>query len=97
MVGESIEDPRTNPGAMPLLTALVASVVERGRHMAERSSSGRLDPPLTLVLDDVAAVAPLPQLPELLATGAERGLPTLALLRSREQGRSRWPHDELPV
>ncbi|WP_210592479.1 type IV secretory system conjugative DNA transfer family protein [Streptomyces sp. GESEQ-35] len=97
VVGESIEDPRTNPGAMPLLTALVSSVVERGRHMAERSSSGRLDPPLTLVLDDVAAVAPLPQLPELLATGADRGLPTLALLRSREQARTRWPHDELPV
>nr|WP_222110040.1 type IV secretory system conjugative DNA transfer family protein [Streptomyces cupreus] len=97
VVGESIEDPRTNPGAMPLLTALASSVVERGRRMAERSSSGRLDPPLTLVLDDVAAVAPLPQLPELLATGADRGLPTLALLRSREQARSRWPHDELPV
>ncbi|MFI9766806.1 TraM recognition domain-containing protein [Streptomyces sp. NPDC052415] len=97
VVGESIEDPRTNPGAMPLLTALASSVVERGRHMAERSSSGRLDPPLTLVLDDVAAVAPLPQLPELLATGADRGLPTLALLRSREQARARWPHDELPV
>ncbi|MDQ0749532.1 hypothetical protein QF034_003763 [Streptomyces africanus] len=97
VVGESIEDPRTHPGAMPLLTALVSSVVERGRHMAERSSSGRLDPPFTLVLDDVAAVAPLPQLPELLATGADRGMPTLALLRSREQGRARWPHDELPV
>ncbi|MCF1599697.1 type IV secretory system conjugative DNA transfer family protein [Streptomyces muensis] len=97
VVGESIEDPRANPGAMPLLTALAASVVERGRRMAERSSSGRLDPPLTLVLDDVAAVAPLPQLPELLATGADRGMPTLALLRSREQARSRWPHDELPA
>ncbi|MGW3974545.1 type VI secretion protein [Streptomyces ardesiacus] len=97
VVGESIEDPRTSPGAMPLLTALVSSVVERGRRMAERSSSGRLDPPMTLVLDDVAAVAPLPQLPELLATGADLGMPTLALLRSREQGRARWPHDELPV
>ncbi|MEU1004256.1 TraM recognition domain-containing protein [Streptomyces tibetensis] len=97
VVGESIEDPRTNPGAMPFLTALVSNVVERGRHMAERSSAGRLDPPMTLVLDDVAAVAPLPQLPELLATGADRGMPTLALLRSREQGRARWPHDELPV
>ncbi|MFC4327345.1 type IV secretory system conjugative DNA transfer family protein [Streptomyces andamanensis] len=97
LVGESIEDPRTNPGAMPLLTALAASVVERGRRMAERSSSGRLDPPLTLVLDDVAAVAPLPQLPELLAHGADRGLPTLALIRSREQARARWPHDELPA
>ncbi len=97
LVGESIEDPRTNPGAMPLLTALAASVVERGRRMAERSSSGRLDPPLTLVLDDVAAVAPLPQLPELLADGPEHGMPTLALLRSREQARARWPHHELPV
>ncbi|MCH0572329.1 type VI secretion protein [Streptomyces sp. MUM 136J] len=97
VVGQSIEDPRTNPGAMPLLTALVSSVVERGRRMAERSSSGRLDPPLTLVLDDVAAVAPLPRLPELLDTGEDRGLPTLALLRSREQARARWPHDELPV
>ncbi|WP_427921059.1 type IV secretory system conjugative DNA transfer family protein [Streptomyces sp. cg40] len=97
LVGESIEDPRTNPGAMPLLTALASSVVERGRHMAERSSAGRLDPPMTLVLDDIAAVAPLPQLPDLLATGTERGLPTLALLRSREQARARWPHHELPV
>ncbi|MEV5986091.1 type VI secretion protein [Streptomyces sp. NPDC052051] len=97
VVGEPIEDPRQRPGAMPLLTALASSVVERGRRMAERSSSGRLDPPLTLVLDDVAAVAPLPQLPELLSTGADRGLPTLALLRSREQARTRWPHHELPV
>jgi hypothetical protein len=82
---------------MPLLTGLAASVVERGRRMAERSSSGRLDPPLTLVLDDVAAVAPLPQLPELLTWGPECGMPTLVLLRSREQARARWPHDELPV
>ncbi|GHE57309.1 hypothetical protein GCM10018785_28100 [Streptomyces longispororuber] len=96
VVGEAIEDPKTNPGAMPLLTALASSVVERGRRMAERSSSGRLDPPMTLVLDDVAAVAPLPELPELLATGADQGLPTLALIRSREQGRARWPHDDLP-
>ncbi|GAA2260721.1 type IV secretory system conjugative DNA transfer family protein [Streptomyces atrovirens] len=97
VVGESIEDPRTSPGAMPLLTALASHVVEHGRRMAERSSSGRLDPPLTLVLDDVAAVAPLPQLPDLLATGVDHGMPTLALLRSREQARSRWPHTELPV
>ena len=98
VVGEAIEDPRSHqgPGAMPLLTALASSVVERGRRMAERSSSGRLDPPMTFVLEDAAAVAPLPQLPDLLATGADRGLPTLALLRSREQARSRWPDAELP-
>ncbi|MEU6706993.1 type VI secretion protein [Streptomyces wuyuanensis] len=91
VVGESIEDPRTRPGAMPLLTALTSSVVEHGRRMAARSSDGRLDPPITLVLDDIAAVAPLPLLPELLATGPGLGMPTIALLRSREQGRARWP------
>lgn len=97
MVGEPIEDPRTRPGAMPLLTALASNVVEHGRRMAARSSAGRLDPPMTLVLDDVAAVAPLPALPELLADGDEQGMPALVLLRSREQGRDRWPHQELPT
>ncbi|MFJ8854236.1 type IV secretory system conjugative DNA transfer family protein [Streptomyces sp. NPDC102437] len=91
VVGEPIEDPRSGPGAMPLLTALASHVVEHGRRMAARSSDGRLDPPMTLVLDDIAAVAPLPRLPELLANGRGMGLPTLALLRSREQARSRWP------
>ncbi|WP_063787257.1 hypothetical protein [Streptomyces sp. NBRC 110028] len=95
LMGESIEDPRTHPGAMPLLTALASHVVEHGRRMAERSSSGRLDPPLTLVLDDVAAVAPLPALPDLLTQGAALGLPTLALMRSQEQARARWPRHTL--
>ncbi len=97
VVGEPIEDPRTDPGAMPLLTALLSSVVEHGRRMAERSSDGRLDPPLTLVLDDIAALAPLPVLPDLLESGRTRGLLTLATMRSQEQARARWPHRSLPV
>ncbi|MFD8632020.1 type VI secretion protein [Streptomyces sp. NPDC059533] len=92
VVGESLEDPRAHPGAMPLLTALAAHVVEHGRRMAARSSHGRLDPPLTLVLEDVAAVAPIPQLPELLTDDA---LPLVALCRSREQARSHWPEAPL--
>ncbi|MEU9203276.1 type VI secretion protein [Streptomyces sp. NPDC048332] len=96
VVGEPIENPRSGPGAMPLLTALASDVVEHGRRMAARSSDGRLDPPMTLVLDDIAAVAPLPRLPELLTTGEEQGLPTVALLRSREQARARWTQ-QLPA
>ncbi|MGW2819236.1 type VI secretion protein [Streptomyces sp. NPDC001415] len=90
VVGEPIENPRSHPAAMPLLTALASDVVERGRRMAERSSDGRLDPPMTLVLDDVAAVAPLPRLPELLSTGQDQGMPPLVLLRSPEQAKARW-------
>ncbi|MEU4201125.1 type IV secretory system conjugative DNA transfer family protein [Streptomyces sp. NPDC026294] len=96
VVGESIEDPRTTPGAMPLFVALLSNVVERGRRMAERSSAGRLDPPLTLVLDDIAALAPFPALPGLLETGRAQGLLTLATMRSREQARARWPRTPLP-
>ncbi|MFE2286836.1 type VI secretion protein [Streptomyces sp. NPDC059443] len=94
VVGEPLEDPRTHPGAMPLLTALASSVVEHGRRMAARSSHGRLDPPLALVFDDVAAVAPVPELPQLLQ---DETLPLLALCRSREQARSRWPEADLPL
>ncbi|MET9856776.1 type VI secretion protein [Streptomyces sp. NPDC006450] len=94
VVGEPLEDPRAHPGAMPLLTALASSVVEHGRRMAARSSDGRLDPPLTLVFEDVAAVAPIPQLPQLLQ---DTTLPLLALCRSREQARSGWPEADLPV
>ncbi|OKI10187.1 type VI secretion protein [Streptomyces sp. CB02923] len=97
VVGESIEDPRTTPGAMPLLIALLSNVVEHGRRMAERSSAGRLDPPLTLVLDDIAALAPLPALPGLLESGRAQGMLTLATLRSQEQARARWPHTPLPA
>ena len=90
VVGERIEDPRTHLGAMPLLTALVSSVVEHGRRMAAGSPAGRLDPPMTFVLDDVAALAPVPDLPALLTEGRAAGLPALAVLRSPEQALARW-------
>ncbi|WP_037869667.1 type IV secretory system conjugative DNA transfer family protein [Streptomyces sp. SPB074] len=95
LVGVSTEDPKAPTGAQPFTTALASDVVEHGRREAARSPAGRLDPPLTLVLEDVAAVAPLPDLPALLATGPAAGLRPLAFLRSQEQARSRWPDADL--
>ncbi|MCI0385766.1 type VI secretion protein [Streptomyces sp. CNQ085] len=91
VVGETVEDPRRAPGTMPLLTALTASVVEHGRRMAAGSSAGRLDPPLSLIFHNAAAVAPIPQLPDLLANGEPTGMPTLALLRSEARAHAWWP------
>ncbi|MFD4170079.1 type VI secretion protein [Streptomyces albidoflavus] len=91
VVGESVEDPKSHPGAVPLVTAFASYVVEHGRRVAARSPAGRLDPPTLLLLEDLAAVAPLPQLSELLAAGRQEGLHPLVLLRSEEQARSRWP------
>ncbi|MER7028325.1 type VI secretion protein [Streptomyces ramulosus] len=97
VVGEALEDPRPDPGAMPLLTALLTHVAEHARRLAARTPTGRLDPPLTLVLDDIAALAPLPALPDLLRTDPPRGLLTLATMRSPEQARARWPYAALPL
>ncbi|WP_424212586.1 type VI secretion protein [Streptomyces sp. BI20] len=93
VVGESHENPRSDPGASPFLTALTAEVVARGRQAAERGAASRLSPPLALVLEDIAGVAPLPELPELLT---DPTLPVRAWCRSPEQFRSRWPGVPLP-
>ncbi|MBU7597986.1 type IV secretory system conjugative DNA transfer family protein [Streptomyces sp. P38-E01] len=91
VLGDSREDPRRDPGAMPLVTALTTHVVELGRRMAARSSSGRLDPPMTVVLDTPATVAPLPTLPVLLAEGPTHGLDVHAHHRSPDQAAAWWP------
>ncbi|MCZ2527905.1 type IV secretory system conjugative DNA transfer family protein [Streptomyces sp. HB2AG] len=91
VMGATAENPRSHPGATPLLTALASNVVEHGRRMAALSSAGRLDPPMLCLLDDVAALAPLPELPELMAVGPSAGMPVLAVLRSEEQALHRWP------
>ncbi|MCK1799143.1 type VI secretion protein [Streptomyces sp. XM4193] len=91
VLGDSREDPRRDPGAMPLVTALTTHVVELGRRMAARSSSGRLDPPMTVVLDTPATVAPLPTLPVLLAEGPTYGLDVHAYHRSPDQAAAWWP------
>jgi len=74
----------------PLITALIEEVVEAGRRLAAHSPGGRLDPPLLLLLDEVANIAPLPSLPSLLADGGGVGIPTVAVLQSLAQARARW-------
>ncbi|MGN6331822.1 MAG: type IV secretory system conjugative DNA transfer family protein [Motilibacteraceae bacterium] len=74
----------------PLITALIEDVTEHARRLAAASPGGRLDPPLLLVLDEVANVAPLPSLPSLLSDGGGVGIPTIAVLQSLAQARARW-------
>ncbi|HVC25140.1 MAG TPA: TraM recognition domain-containing protein [Acidimicrobiales bacterium] len=48
------------------------------------------DPPLVLVLDELAGIAPLHDLPTLVAEGASQGVLTLASLQDLSQARARW-------
>lgn len=74
----------------PLITALIEDLLSAGRNLAAHSPGGRLDPPLTLWLDEAANIAPLPSLPSLLSDGGGSGLPTVMVLQSLGQGRARW-------
>jgi type IV secretion system protein VirD4 len=77
----------------PLITALVEDLAERALGLASRSAHGRLDPPLTLFLDEAANIAPLASLPNLLAAGGGSGICTLVVLQSLAQARARWGQD----
>ena len=47
-------------------------------------------PPVLLALDEVANIAPLPDLPAIVAEGGSQGLQVLACLQDLSQARARW-------
>ena len=47
-------------------------------------------PPLTMVLDELANIAPIPDLPALLSEGGSQGVVTFACLQDLSQARQRW-------
>jgi type IV secretion system protein VirD4 len=86
--------PETEAGDLaPLIAALVDEVTRAAAALAEANPSGRLDPPLALVLDEVANVAPLPNLPALMSYAAGSGIFVIAVLQELAQARSRWGRD----
>jgi len=74
----------------PLLSALVTDLVESARQLAAASPGGRCDPPLLVMLDEAANIAPLPDLPALLAAGGGDGIVATVVLQSLDQARTRW-------
>lgn len=74
----------------PLITALLEDLLDTARGLAATSAHGRLDPPLLLLLDEAANIAPIPSLPNLLADGGGSGITTVAVLQSLAQARARW-------
>jgi type IV secretory pathway TraG/TraD family ATPase VirD4 len=71
----------------PLVVAFLEQV--RAGAYAERRM-GRVTVPITLVLDEVANIAPIPDLPALVAEGGSQGVLTLACLQDLSQARLRW-------
>lgn len=81
----------------PLVVALIEDIVEAGRRLAADSPGERMALPLTLALDEVANIAPLPSLPYVLGDGRGQGFQTHVVFQSLAQARARWGVEEAEV
>ena len=75
--------------AAPLVCALTGHIAREARRLAALQPGGRLDPPLTLVLDEAALISPVP-LDSWTADMGGRGVTILAAFQSRAQLLARW-------
>lgn len=81
----SHEQQRLRPLFATLVQSVIAAVYERA------AATGRpLDPPLLVVLDEAANIAPLRELDTLAATGAGQGIQLLTVFQDLAQVRERW-------
>lgn len=78
----------------PLITAFVQEILDTARRLALADSSEtgheRLTPPFTAVLDEIASICPLPDLPDTLSDSAGRGVLIHYALQSPAQAQARW-------
>lgn len=79
--------------AAPLLTLLVGQVFRAAERRAERSSLGRLDPPMLGVLDEAANICPLHRLPDWYSHFGSRGIVLMTFLQSPAQAQRVWGKD----
>jgi type IV secretion system protein VirD4 len=73
----------------PLVTALTGHVAREARRIAGHLPGGRLDPPLTLALDEAALICPIP-LDNWTADMGGRNVTIHIAAQSRAQLRQRW-------
>jgi type IV secretion system protein VirD4 len=76
-----------------LVSAFIEDVVEVARRLAAGSAGARLDPPLTLVLDEAANYR-MPSLNSLMSEGGGTGISTVVVLQSLAQARAVWGEHE---
>ena len=73
----------------PLVAALTGHIAREARRIAGEAPGGRLDPPLTLALDEAALICPVP-LDNWTADMGGRGVTIHIAVQSRAQLRQRW-------
>ncbi|HLX89711.1 MAG TPA: TraM recognition domain-containing protein, partial [Acidimicrobiales bacterium] len=78
----------TAPLVVGLLSEVRASAYDA--HMRAAGSAAPRPSPVVLALDEVANIAPLPDLPAMVSEGGSQGVVTMACLQDLSQARVRW-------
>lgn len=78
----------------PFLIALMDEIVDTARERAFKLPGNRLDPPLSLVLDEIANMAPWKSLPQIMADGGGVGISPFVIFQSPAQARGQWGENE---
>ncbi|NKX94262.1 TraM recognition domain-containing protein [Sanguibacter hominis ATCC BAA-789] len=79
------------PGGVGVFFSMLLDDIAAAAHrVAMRSPGGRLDPPCTFVLDEIANIHPWQGLPQAMAAGSGEGLQVVAVFQSRNQAREGW-------
>jgi type IV secretory pathway TraG/TraD family ATPase VirD4 len=77
-------------GAAPLVAALTDQIMQAAVLVAEHQPTGRLDPPMTVILDEAANICRISDLPDLYSHLGSRGVFVLTIIQSVAQGRRVW-------
>jgi type IV secretory pathway TraG/TraD family ATPase VirD4 len=73
-----------------IIAALLEDITEAARQIAAGYPGGRMEPPLSLILDEIANLCAVPSLPSLMADGGGSGISTHVVIQSLAQARDRW-------
>ena len=78
----------------PLITVFLDELLDIAKRTADAAPGGRLASPLAIFGDEIANVAPLPQLPGLMSYAGGSGIFTTVVLQSKAQAEQQFGHDQ---
>ncbi len=81
----------------PVITAMMEDLFDETRKIASQFPGSRLDPPLTVELNEAAHIAPLPSLPAYMGDSGGFSIALHVYLQSLSQARSRWGDHEAMI
>jgi type IV secretion system protein VirD4 len=86
-----------NGSVAPVVTAMMEDLFDQTRKLASMMPGSRLDPPLTVELNEAAHIAPMPHLPGYMGDSGGFSIALHVYLQSLSQARAKWGDHEAMI